>query len=296
MMGPRSPRLDDVLHDLGRSVDALGNHMSATVLTGGLAVFLYRWCMPNAQVSQPPLMTYDIDWAVPEQFVPPYDVGIDSKLKEAGFVASLSGSHQNPVTHYHLQRHKTQYLAPIYLEFIAPRQGSKRDRRGKNQGIIEIEPGLHAQTDPYLGLLLVENFTVDASKIPSLGVAESRLIRLANPACLVVQKVLIRKRREPHKRANDAAHIYDVALTTRPIWHTLAETLTRIENSGSFPKRWFKEARRLLTDVFATPQAAGPVEVARIYRDAMSEATAPSEDAVYRVVAAFLKSLGLRRT
>jgi hypothetical protein len=231
-MNAGTPQLDDVLHDLGRSIEALDRHIEATVLTGGLAVFLDRG-------------------------------------------------------------HRTEHLAPIYLEFIAPREGSKRDRQGKNQGIIEVEPGLHAQTDPYLGLLFVENIKVDASGIPPLLIRESKMIRLPNPACLVIQKILIRKRREPHKRANDAAHIYDVALTTRSIWHTLAETLAQIENNGGFPKKWFKDARRLLKDTFAAPEAAGPAEIARIYRNAMGEASAPSEDAVYRVVAGFLETLGL---
>ena len=284
-----SPQLADVLHDLGKSIEALDDHTNAVVLTGGLAVFLYRKCVPDAQVDQPPLTTYDIDWAVPTQFNPPYDVGIDPKLKKAGFIAMLSGSGKNPVTYYQLERHGESRLAPIHVEFIAPRTGSKTDRSGRNQGIIEVERGLHAQTDPYLGLLFAENFTIEASKLPNVGLSENWTIRLPNPLMLAVQKILIRHRRESRKKDNDAAHIFDIAITTRPIWDELALDLVKIEETKQFPGKWFSRARGLFSEVFASPESAGPIGVARIYRDAMGERAAPSEATIHRVVTSFLR-------
>lgn len=153
--------------------------------------------------------------------------------------------------------------------------------------------GLYAQTDPYLPLLLVDNFTVNTSRIPALGTSQERTIHLPHPACFVVQKALIRHRRESHKRDNDAAHIFDIALTTRPIWRELGDSLARIERGPEFSPNWFKKARKILARVFASPEAAGPVGVARVYRNFIGEGAAPSETAIHRAVAAFLKSLGL---
>ena len=267
--------------------------MADIVLTGGLAVYLYRWCIPDTTIDLPPLMTFDIDWAVPERFPQPCDVSIHSKLTDAGFVVSRSGSEAIPVTRYYLDHHGRNFAAPIYLEFIAPREGSRRSRSGKNQAIIEVEPNLHAQTDPYLELLLVENLTVDASRITSLEIKDQISIRLPNPAFLVMQKLLIRKRREMHKRANDVAHLYDVAIATRPIWQELADAAARTEKGGRFPAVWFSNARKLGSGIFANPEASGPIEIARVYRDAVGQTKAPKEKAIHAVMSTFLETLGL---
>jgi hypothetical protein len=214
-------------------------------------------------------------------------------MELGGFKPWLQGAGKDPVTYFQHERHGTDRLAPIHVEFIAPRTGSKTDRSGKDLGIIEIEPGLHAQTDPYIGLLLVENLTVDVSRVPATGLSQPHVIRLPHPICYVVQKILIRRRREPHKQAGDAAHIYEVALLTRGMWPQMAEVLERIEKSRSFPQRWFVRARQTMGDVFLRPDALGPTEIADVYRSIMGPTAAPTEAAITRVLKQFSEATDL---
>lgn len=287
------PELEEVLLDLGHCIRALGRYTESAVLTGGLAALLYRWCLPAANTHQPPLMTFDMDWALParlERFPGP---GLHEQMQLGGFRPWLQGSGKEPVTYYQHERHDPSRRARIYAEFIAPREGSKTDRRGTNRGIIEIEPNLHVQTDPYIGLLLAETVDLDVSRVPWLGLPTPQVIHLPHPICFVVQKILIRPGRPQHKKASDAAHIYDVALLTRSMWPQMAETLGRVEKAGPFPKSWFSRARRTLATVFSNPGSPGPIEIAGVYHGIMGERSAPTEAAISRVLAQFWEAVGL---
>jgi hypothetical protein len=239
------------------------------------------------------MTTFDMDWALPPRLGRFAGEGLHAKIQQGGFHVLLLGAGDKPVTYYQHERHGRQQLARIHVEFIAPREGSKTDRGGRSRAVIEVEPGLHAQTDPYVGLLLVENIEKDVSGIAPLGLKGTWRIRLPHPACFILQKILIRPRRRLQKRDNDAPHVFDVALLTRPIWTQMGATLARVESGGQFPKRWFRRVRQALGEVFASPDAPGPVGVARAYRSAMGESAAPTEDAVYRAMAVFLESVGL---
>lgn len=111
----------------------------------------------------------------------------------------------------------------------------------------------------------------------------------------VVQKVLIRRRRPPHKQANDAAHVYEVALITRDAWPQMAEVLARVEAGGAFPPKWFERARQTIEAVFLGPDAVGPEEVARIYQDVAGPASGPTEAGISRVLRQFFAATGLQR-
>ena len=133
-------------------------------------------------------------------------------MEAGGFVCLLSGSGDRPVAHYQHVRHGREKLGPIYVEFITPRLGGKTDREGQNQGIVEVESGLHAQTDPYVGLLLFEPLEFDVLRETALRLSESQIIRVSHSMSFIVQKCLIRRKRRQHKKENDAAHVYDVAM------------------------------------------------------------------------------------
>jgi hypothetical protein len=286
--------LGEVLQDLGQCIKAMGSYRKTAVLCGGVAALLYRWHPAFVNVVQPPLSTFDMDWALPGRLVL-QGPGLHKRMRDGGFEVWLNGVGSKPVTYYQHQRHGNERLARIHAEFITPRPGSMTDRRGRNMGIVEVEPDLHAQTDPYVGLLLVENIEIDVSCIESLALSEEYCVRLPHPALFIIQKILIRHRRQPHKRANDAAHIYDVALITRPLWPKMAETLARVEESGAFPRLWFKRARDQLSEIVAGQYAPAPTEVADIYRSIMGTEAAPTADAICRVLTQFGTSIGLLR-
>jgi hypothetical protein len=288
-----SAELRDVFYDLGRCIEALGPYRKNAVLIGGLAALLYRWSFPTPEEDRPALMTFDIDWAVPERLGVVEGAGLHQRMEQGGFISLLRGEGKDPVTSYQHSRHGKERRAPIYAEFIAPRTGSKTDRDGINRAIIEVQPQLHAQTDPYLGLLLVENLVLDASTVPGMQLPRGCCIRLPHPICFIVQKLLIRRQRPPHKRANDAAHIYDVALLTREAWPRTAEVIARVKNGGQFPAAWFDRASETLRRVFVDTEAPGPDEIANIYRSIMSRTAAPTAEAISRVLTQFSETSGL---
>lgn len=292
MMSQLPPELEEVFRDLGRCIEALGPYKETAVLTGGLAAILYRWCSFAVAAARPPVMTFDMDWALPMQ-TEKYGEGLHKMLKQGGFRPWLQGEGSAPVTYYQHERHGSERLAPIHVEFIAPRPGSPRDRHGNDLGIIEVEPELHAQTDPYIALLLVENITFDVSCVAATGLSQPQVIRLPNPICYVLQKILIRGRRQRHKRAGDAAHIYEVALLTRDLWPKMAEALSRIESNGLFPSKWFQRAKEAIGIVFLEPEAPGPSEIVHIYQNIAGPAGAPTEAAVARVLRQFSEATGL---
>ena len=258
-------------------------------------MLLYRWLLSRPAADRPPLMTFDIDWALPPRLGHLEGESLHQRMAQGGVQFSVARRRQRAD---HLLSAQTTWCGqarPDLCRIHSPREGSKTDRHGTNREIIEVEPELHAQTDPYLGLLLVENLELDASSVEGTRLSTPHLIRLPHPICFVVQKILIRHRREPHKRANDAAHIYEVALLTHGRWEEMAEVLAQIEKELRFPPNWFTRARRTLSDVFLRSDAPGPREIASIYQGIMGRTSAPTDVAISRVLGQFSEATGLFR-
>jgi len=285
-------QFQQALLDLGRCIEALGAYREDAVLTGGMVPFFYRNLPTAARVEQEPLMTFDADWTVPVPLAKRPGQTLDLNLRDAHFVGILLGE-DAPVVFYQHERHGTQKLAPIHVEFLAPRRGAPKDRKGKDRTSVQAQPGLWAQALPYLDLLLQETITMDASMIKGLALPAGRTVLLPHPATYVIQKALCRPKRQPDKRDKDLAYIYDVATLTRTSWPDMAGAVVRLKSRGCFPAKWFTDARRTLARLFGSAAADGPLAVARIYQDAMGAPAAPSEAAIHRVMELFLPAIGM---
>jgi hypothetical protein len=77
---------------------------------------------------------------------------------------------------------------------------------------------------------------------------------------------------------------------TRNRWTHWIATLEAMRGTGVLPKAWFKRARRTLADLYASPTADGPIEVARVFNGVMG-AGSVREQTVYRLMADFLTAL-----
>lgn len=284
--------LRDVLVDLGQCLQALGAYADDVVVTGGLAPILYRSVLPADTSARPAMTTFDIDLALPAS-IPFHPDGLHQQMHAGGFVHLISGEGDAPVTQYQHARHGSAHLSPIHVEFITPRIGGMRTRQGRRQSVVEVERDLHAQTDPYVGLLLFKPLRIDASTIPGLGLTASKFFQVSHPMSFIVQKSLIRDRRPTHKKENDAAHMYDVALLTFNIWEQMSAHLLHLEGAGEFSVKWFERARQTLEELFGTRQSIGVAEVAKKYEAVMGKGNSPSEDAVYRVMRRFRVATGL---
>jgi hypothetical protein len=106
-------------------------------------------------------------------------------------------------------------------------------------------------------------------------------LRLPNPMSFIVQKTLIRPRRDSRKQESDLCHVYDVAILTHDRWDDLRTMQRQLEECG-FPKSWVPKARTTLQKLFASSTSPGPLAVSRQHPGVVSE-----DDAV-RGIAAFM--------
>jgi hypothetical protein len=256
-----------VFAQLSRCIVAIGPYQRDVVLAGGLVPVAYRAALPGASTRLAPLATFDLDWM------------LAAPLKERGrtlhdrlltdFEPHRTGSGKLPVTKYFPR--DLGLDSPIYIEFIAPRSGGKRDRDGANQGVLEVQPNLHAQTDPYAGMLLIETMCVDASQIPQLGLSDEHKLQLPNPLCFILQKALIRNNRSSNnKRDNDACHMYDVAMLTRDLWPEMNALAVRLAKNYGIPLKWVKRAFTTISDIFSSSTSSGVTAAVLNYSPATS--------------------------
>lgn len=259
-----------VLKELSRCIEGLGPYQADAILTGGLVPVLYRRVLNCAPTGLPSRTTFDLDWTLPSP-LKVRGATLHERMLQRGVVPRKSGSEDLPVVQYVPTGGTT---TGTYVEFLTPRRGGKQSRAGKNQGIVEVQSDLHAQTDPYLGLLLAEPIVTKTSAVPELQLAGDHVLQLPNPISFIVQKTLIRQNRGASKQENDLCHIYDVAILTVDIWAQLRGTLERLLEARQFPRRWIPNARASLQSLFATQTSPGPLAISRNYSGLVSEAEA----------------------
>ena len=130
-----SDNLTDVFEQLSRCIVALGPYQADVVLSGGLVPVMYRSVLTDFSTRIEPLTTFDLDWTIPS---PLAERGAKlHELLSVEFEAGRTGSGNLPVTKYFPK--SLGATSPIYVEFIAPRIGSKQTRAGVNQGVLEVQ-------------------------------------------------------------------------------------------------------------------------------------------------------------
>lgn len=288
--GPTS--FDDVLPDLARFIRALGDYREVTILAGGFVPFFYRR-MPNfTPLSLPPLLTSDIDWALPTQLDVLGGRRLSDRLEDLDLVTIHSRDTEPPVQRYQHKRFGNENLGPVYGEFLVPLVGSAVDRRGSPRTVQTMQDGLTAQALRYLDLLFEFPIEFDASAVLELGLTGPHVIRVPHPATYVLQKLLARPSREPAKRDKDLAYIYEVALLTRERWHEVATVLEQLKNRSYEYETWLQKARQQFGTLFRDVASEGPIAVARTYRGLSGAGWLPSELAVWTVLNGFSRDAG----
>ena len=189
MAGAVPPEMNDVFADLAACLLAMGPYREDAVLTGGLVPLLYRFAIPGVVNPHPPITTFDIDWTLPAP-LQLREQSLHRLFLNNGFVQLLRtsvGAH-HPVTYYQHERHGDSELARIHVELLAPRQGGRTDRSGRNRTVEPIQDEVIAQRLPYLDLLLFCPFQFDVASIDGLSLDGACFINLPNPTCFVLQK------------------------------------------------------------------------------------------------------------
>jgi len=284
-----SPQIpEEVLADLGRLINALGQYRSIAILTGGFVPIMYRRMPGFTSPPTPPLLTTDFDWTVPVHLDVLGGQSLAERLADSQFVTIQSLGTKPPMQRYQHERFGSQILGPVYAEFLAPLVGGEVDREGNPRTVVSVQRGLTAQVLRYLDILFVEPLQFDAAVIPELSLVESAVIQLPNPATYVVQKLLAWPTRDPKKRDKDLAYIHEVAILTQGHWPKLATTVGRLRER--FPAPWFVRVRELLGRQFESEAAEGPIAIVRQYRG--TPGRIPTEKAVWRTVVEFVRETG----
>ncbi len=279
----------DVLVDLGRLIDALGEYRRMAILAGGFVPLMYRRMSDVVLPQTPPLLTTDFDWTLPAHMDVLGGRSLAERLADSRFVTISSLGTEPPVQRYQHERFGTKTLGPVYAEFLAPLVGSEIDRRGRPRSVVVVQPGLTPQALHYLDLLFVEPMPFDASTWTELSLKESTTILLPNPASYVAQKLLAWPDRVSKKRDKDLAYVYDVAVLTQEHWPDLANVVVRLKRS--FPKVWFDRIGKLVGRLFESVASEGPIAIARQYQGIPGRV--PTESATWKTVANFSKAIGL---
>jgi hypothetical protein len=180
-----------------RLAAALEPWLDQVVIVGGWAHQLYR-LHPNARaLDYPPLMTLDVDVAVPAK-LPAGEQDIRERLRSHGFTEEFLGDNRPPATHYHLGGENSGF----YAEFLTPLIGSQNDRKHKRKATMEVA-GIASQQLRHIELLLHCPWSIDLSH----GFATR--VQIANPVSFLAQKVLIHRKRDGEDRAKDILYMHD---------------------------------------------------------------------------------------
>ena len=212
----------------------LGDYLERVVICGSWTLFIYRhWVLRKG--DEAPVRTLDVDVAVPKK-VPVVKELLSKVLASAGFEAELSGEGKPPVMRFLLK-------GSPYLEFITPHLGNKE------QGTLEVQPGLTAQELRYLEIVLDDPRSV---RIPGTKLD----VRVVRPAAYLYQKGLSFPRRQKSaKKAKDLAYLFDLLYNLPELRaEAIAEFPMLVRR---FPPPWYQMFRDNLTKYFKERNGEG---------------------------------------
>ena len=230
--------------DFVRVIKAVEPYLDQLVFVGAWSHRLLQFHSLATPPSFAPLMTEDADLATPER-LETRSPSLDTALTAGGFQVCLLGDGQKPVTKYYPQDDENG----LYVEFIAPLRGSGYTRKGEPDDILAVG-GITAQRLRYVDLLLFEPWNLQCSKEKGFDAGTDEVvIRIANPASYLAQKVLtLNRRRNGAKRPKDALYIHDTLMMFGDAFGALREQSARVLQL--VPPKTRREFQQLRTGLF----------------------------------------------
>lgn len=193
----------DDLKEIGKLIEALRPWLTQVVFIGGWANRLYRFHPKANPPEYLPITTKDADIAL--SLTEPIEGDIGEALKIAGFKLELRSDRTPAVSLYNLGKDDRGF----YAEFLVPLIGGRTQRNGDLVPLTVNKAGITAQKLRHLDILLVEPWSVAFDESLSMDLINNAQILLPNPASFIAQKLLISKKRDMEKQAQDALYIYD---------------------------------------------------------------------------------------
>lgn len=225
-----------------RIVTAMRPYLDQLVIVGAWCHRLLQFHPLAMPPAFEPVMTEDADVATPDR-LPARTVSLDEALTAGGFKARLSGDGKLPVTKYYPNNDGNG----LYIEFVTQLQGSGYTRGGGLNDILAVS-GVTAQRLRHVDLLLFEPWELELSRERGFDVGDALVVRVANPASYLAQKVLtLRKRSTSTKQAKDALYIHDTLTMFGTAFTALRDEAGRVlERLAPTTRRKFHELRAAL--------------------------------------------------
>lgn len=226
-----------------RIVKALEPYLDELVIVGAWCHRLLHFHPLAIPPAHAPLMSEDADVATPER-LPARSPSIGEALAAAGFRPAFTGRDLLPTSRYYPE----EGVGGLYVEFIAPLRGGGHTRTGNPDDTLAIA-GITAAKLRYVDLLLFEPWQLELTQAGFEIGTDKLIVRVANAASYLAQKVLTLKRRQPpSNRFKDALYIHDT-LTM------FGDALSRLREQGArvleqLPSRTRRELQTLRMELF----------------------------------------------
>lgn len=287
----RQPDIAEVYADLVRATQALSDYRAEIVLAGGLVPLCYRQLFSTGADAPAPLLTFDIDWAVPNEIPLRQGRTILQAIEAAGYREVLSQFVVPPVAKYQHERFDDQTPASVYLDFITDRPGGPTSRAGRDLTKLDVQADFKVVALPFVRLLTENPLAFDLASLPQLHLDAPCEVTIPQPASYTLHKLLVSQRRsDAAKRDKDLAYVYELAVASHDHWQSIKAELDRTKAAKRIPAAWWKNASKIATRNFGHASSDGPVSVARIYG---TIGATISESSIQRVMVRFFRALGL---
>jgi hypothetical protein len=223
------------LANFARLIGAVRPWLTHLTIIGGWAHRLY-WFHPLAVAQEyQPIKTRDVDLAFSAD--EPLHGDLRRALNKAGFKEELSGESTPPITHYWLGEEDAGFFA----EFLTSKKGDGRRRDGQSDATL-ARAGITAQRLRHLDLLLVAKWKIRIDAESGFPVDPPIDLLVANPVSFIVQRLLIHKRRDAGKKAQDVLYIHD----TLELFGASLDQLRSVWNEEMRPKMPARTANRAM--------------------------------------------------
>lgn len=241
----------------------LHDYLPDIVLCGGWVPFIYREYVVNSQ-PPPPLLTNDIDFAVPGILSLKREKRIDQILKDVGFKPvqidaefhmSHFGKSRPPVTKFEYEKDGLK----IKLEFITA-------LKGKGEvGVKTVQRGVTAEALRYVDILLDNYQKVEIREQLANKQNIHLKINIPTPAAYVYQKGLTFVRRLTElKKGKDLCYIYDLLENYGELHKIMYDDFQGV--CKKYHAKWFKTFSGNIESYFNGANADGPILVQQQYK------------------------------
>jgi len=234
--------MDSFKRGLFKTLIILEDYLPDIVIAGGWVPLIYYHYLLSDKEKEP-LMTKDIDLVVPEK-LKERGKTIDEVLKESGFRPVFKSHDTPPVVSYEGNIEGYE----IEIEFLTHQRGPKEER------VIKVQKGLHAQALRFISLLIENTLLVKIDDFPLVN-DEVLKVKVPTPGAFIFHKGLIfTRRRRNFKKAKDLYYIFDILANCEELHKQIIDEFREFKNAYF---SWFKNFLRNLKRYFLSEATEG---------------------------------------